>query len=390
MAEFLVELYVPGDDRAAAQQQTVRAERAAAGLAHDGSPVRCLWSVFVPEDETCLLLYDAPSAETVRAALDAADLAWEHVSAAATCSTPHSQTSACRPAGRIQQQHPKGTTMTSTAQPETTSGAPSALEQLKVGQQKIWSSGDYGRIAWLTVPLARELVEAVDVRPGSRVLDVATGTGHVAIEAARSFCEVTGIDYVPALIEVARRRAQAEDLSIDFQVGDAEALAFDDDTFDAVLSAIGVMFTADHPRAAGELVRVARPGGRIGLASWTPTGFVGQMLKTVGAHVTPPPAAKPATRWGSEDVVRELLGDGVRDVSAQSRTVRQRFLSAEHFADFFLTHYGPTHMAASKLDDAGRSALRADLVDLGQRFNEATDGGVVVGWEYLVVTATKR
>ena len=385
MAEFLVELYVPGDDRAAARQQTVRAERAAAGLTRDGSPVRFLWSVFVPEDETCLLLYDAPSAETVQAALDAADVPWEHVSAAATCS-PHPQTSAGRPAGRIHQHHPKGITMTSTIQPQTTS----PLEQLKAGQQKIWSSGDYGRIAWLTVPLARELIEAVDVRPGSRVLDVATGTGHVAIEAARSFCEVTGIDYVPALIETARRRAEAEDLSIDFEVGDAEQLPYADDSFDVVLSAIGVMFTADHDRAARELVRVARPGGRIGLASWTPTGFVGQMLKTVGAHVTPPPAAKPATRWGSEDVVRELLGDRVRDVAAQPRTVRQRFLSAEHFADFFLTHYGPTHTAASKLDDAGKSALRADLVDLGQRFDEATDGGLVVGWEYLVVTATKK
>ena len=137
---------------------------------------------------------------------------------------------------------------------------PTALQDLKVKQQKIWSSGDYGRIAWITVPLGRELAEAVEVRPGSQVLDVACGTGHVALEAARRFCEVTGLDYVPALVDIARRRAAAEGLEVDFQVGDAEALPFADDSFDFVLSAIGVMFTADHDRAGAELVRSCRPG----------------------------------------------------------------------------------------------------------------------------------
>jgi ubiquinone/menaquinone biosynthesis C-methylase UbiE len=279
--------------------------------------------------------------------------------------------------------------MTSTTQAPADTGTASALEQLKAGQHTIWSSGDYGRIAWLTVPLARELTEAVGLRAGARVLDVATGTGHVAIEAARSFCDVTAIDYVPALLDVARRRAAAEDLTIDFQEADAEALPFDDDSFDVVLSAIGVMFTADHERAAAELVRVTRPGGRIGVASWTPAGFVGQLLKTVGAHVPPPPAARPATRWGSDEV-RELLGDGVRDVAAYPESATQRFLSAEHFADFFLTHYGPTRSAAARLDEAGRRALRADMVALAERFDESTGTGVVLGWEYLVVTAAKK
>jgi len=278
--------------------------------------------------------------------------------------------------------------MTITTPPQA--GDTTALEQLKAGQNKIWRSGDYGRVAWLTVPLARELAEAVDFRPGARVLDVATGTGHVAIEAARWCCDVTGIDYVPALVETARRRAEAEDLTIDFQEADAEALPFTDDSFDYVVSAIGVMFTADHARAAAELVRVCRPGGRIGLASWTPTGFVGGMLKTVGAHVPPPRAAMPATRWGSEEVVRGLLGDGVLDVTATTRTVTQRFFSAEHFADFFLTHYGPTHTAASKLDDAGKQELRADLIALAQRYDTGTNGVFVADWEYLVVTATKK
>jgi ubiquinone/menaquinone biosynthesis C-methylase UbiE len=267
---------------------------------------------------------------------------------------------------------------------------PSALETLKVRQQQIWSSGDYGRIAWITVPLARELVEAVELRPGARVLDVACGTGHVALEAARGFGEVTGVDYVPELVEVARRRAEAEGLQVDFRVADAETLPFADDSFDDVLSAIGVMFAADHDRAAAELVRVCRPGGRIGLANWTPTGFVGSLLKAVRKHVPPPPAAQPPTRWGTEEVVAGLLGEGVHDLASYTATVTQRFASPEAFADFFLTHYGPTYTAAAGLDDAGRAALRADLVRIAHQANRALDGTFVSDWDYLVVTADKR
>lgn len=272
----------------------------------------------------------------------------------------------------------------------TTATEPTALEELKAKQQQIWGSGDYGRVAWITVPIAHELVEAVDLRPGSRVLDVATGTGHVALQAARTFCDVTGIDYVPALIDVARRRAEAEGLPVDFQVADAEALPFADGSFDVVLSAIGVMFSADQHRAAGELVRVCRPGGRIGVASWTPAGFVGAMLKTVGKHVPPPPAAQPPTRWGTEETVAQLLGDQVQDVASLTASVTERFASAEAFADFFLTHYGPTYAAVSRLDAAGRTAFRTDLVQLAHEANRATDGTFVSDWDYLVVTAEKR
>jgi ubiquinone/menaquinone biosynthesis C-methylase UbiE len=272
----------------------------------------------------------------------------------------------------------------------TTRTESSALEDLKTNQQKIWSSGDYGRIAWITVPIARELAEAVELRPGARVLDVATGTGHVALEAARVMCEATGIDYVPELVDVARRRAEAEGLDVDFEVADAEALPFLDGSFDFVVSAIGVMFTADHERAADELVRTCRPGGRIGLASWTPTGFVGQMLKTVGKHVPPPPAAQSPTRWGSVDVVTELLGDRVHDVASYTATVTQRFASPEAYADFFLTHYGPTYAAATRLDDVGRAALRDDLVRIAHQANRGVDGTFVSDWDYLVVTAEKR
>jgi ubiquinone/menaquinone biosynthesis C-methylase UbiE len=271
-----------------------------------------------------------------------------------------------------------------------TETVPSALETLKVKQQQIWSSGDYGRIAWITVPLARELVEAVELRPGARVLDVACGTGHVALEAARMICDVTGIDYVPELVEVARRRAQAEDLEVHFQVADAEALPFADSSFEFVLSAIGAMFTADHDRAAAELVRVCRPGGRIGMANWTPTGFVGQMLKTVGKHVPPPPAAQPPTRWGTEEAVAELLGERVHDLASYTATVTQRFSSPEAFVDFFLTNYGPTYTAAARLDDAGRAALSQDLVRMARQANRALDGTFVSDWDYLVVTAEKR
>ena len=266
----------------------------------------------------------------------------------------------------------------------------SPLEELKAKQHQVWSNGDYAKVAWITVPLAQTLCDAVDLRPGSTVLDVACGTGHVAIEAARTFCQVTGIDYVEELIETARRRADAEGLAVGFEVEDAEALPFADASFDYVLSAIGVMFTADHDQAAAELVRVCRPGGRIGVASWTADGFIGRLLKTVGAHVPPPPVALPPTRWGAEEVVSELLGQGVMNLKSTTHAVTQRFVSPTAFADFLLTNYCPTYTAAQRLDERGRAALREDMVSLAQAANQATDGTFVSGWEYRIVTATKR
>jgi len=263
------------------------------------------------------------------------------------------------------------------------------LDELKSRQQKTWSSGDYGKIAWLTSPLADVLCDAVDLRPGSTVLDVATGTGHVALAAARRFCDVTGVDYVPKLLETGRRRADAEELPIEFREGDAESLPFGDGSFDHVLSAIGVMFTADHQRAADELTRVCKPGGLIGMANWTPTGFVGGMLKTVGGHVAPPPGAKPPPLWGTEQYVRELFDGQVGDVSCETRAVTERFPSSSFFADFFVTHYGPTLKASEALTDTTRQAFHDDLVALADRFNRATDGTFVCDWEYLVTVARK-
>jgi len=264
------------------------------------------------------------------------------------------------------------------------------LTALKAVQHQTWSSGDYGSIAWITVPLADELVAAVDPVPGSSVLDVATGTGHVAIAAARAFCPTTGIDYVSSLVDIAARRAAAEGLDITFEVGDAEALPYDDDRFDYVLSALGTMFTADHQQAADEMVRVCRPGGRIGMANWTPSGFVGRMLKTVGRYVAPPAGALPPTRWGDPAVVAELFAGRVEELRTWTTAVRQRFLSTEHYADFFIANYGPTLKAAGKLDEAERVAFRADLVALAEEFNLAVDGTFVSEWEYLLVSARKR
>lgn len=267
--------------------------------------------------------------------------------------------------------------------------ATTPFEEIKKGQQQVWSSGSYGKIAWLTVPLADVLCEAVDLRAGATVLDVATGTGHVALAAARRFCQVTGVDYVPALLAEARRRADAEGLQIEFREGDAENLPLPDGSFDYVLSAIGVMFTADHQQAARELLRVCRPGGRIGMVNWTPTGFVGQLLRTVSGHAPPPAGALPPTRWGDADTVRELLGAGVADLTCTTGSVSMRFPSPEAFVDFFLTHYGPTLKASQRLDEAGRRALRDDLVALAAGSNEATDGSLRSSWEYLVTTARR-
>src|SRR5215467_5857755 len=264
-----------------------------------------------------------------------------------------------------------------------------SLEEVKNRQQKTWSSGDYGKVAWITVPLADVLCDAADLRSSSAVLDVATGTGHVALAAARRFCTVTGIDYVPGLLQQARARASTEALAVEFAEADAEKLPYPDASFDYVLSAIGVMFTADHQRAANELLRVCRSGGKVGLANWTPDGFVGQMLKLVGRHVPPPPGIRPPTGWGTEEGVRELLGASAAELAFATATVRQRFPSPEFFADFFLTNYGPTFKASQELTPEGRLAFRDDLIALATASNLATDGTLVSDWEFLVTVATK-
>jgi len=264
------------------------------------------------------------------------------------------------------------------------------MTELRAKQQKVWSSGDYNRIAALTVAVNETLVASAEVAPHEAVIDVATGTGHAALAAARVGARVTGIDYVPALLDIARQRAAAERLNVDFVEAPAEQLPFASGSFDVAVSAIGVMFAADHDRAAAELVRVVRPGGRIAIASWTRSGFFGGILGIVGRYVSPPPGAQSPVRWGEENVVAELLGGGADVVGSSAHTVSQRFSSAEAFADLFLTYYGPTHSAAQRLDDPSRAALRADLVTHAEAHARPGDDGLVTDWEYRIVRATRR
>jgi SAM-dependent methyltransferase len=239
------------------------------------------------------------------------------------------------------------------------------------------------------VPMAEHLAEAAGLRPGDRVLDVATGSGNAALAAARYGAEVTGVDYVPGLLERARARAAAEGLEITFAEGDAEDLAFPDASFDVVLSCLGVMFAPDQERAAAELVRVCRPGGTIGLVNWTPGGFVGQLLKTVSRHVPPPAGVRPPSLWGTEERLRELLGDAVSRLEVTRRTYVWRFRSPEEFAGFFKDRYSPTHKAFEALDEAGKARLWDDLTVLAREHDSEEGLTVAMAAEYLEVVATR-
>jgi ubiquinone/menaquinone biosynthesis C-methylase UbiE len=263
------------------------------------------------------------------------------------------------------------------------------FEEIKGRQQKMWASGDYSAVAARIHPIAERLVESADLIPGARVLDVATGSGNAALAAARADCEVTGIDYVPGLLDRARARAAAEGFDLDFAEADAEALPFADDSFDAVLSVVGVMFAPNQERAAAELLRVCRPGGTIALASWTPEGFIGDLLRVVTRYAPPPPGVRPAVEWGSRARLRELL-DGVSALDMEERAYTFRHRSAEDFADFFLVNYGPTERAAANLDDAGREALRQDLVALATEKSRLPAGGpVAIPAAYLEAIAVR-
>jgi ubiquinone/menaquinone biosynthesis C-methylase UbiE len=272
-------------------------------------------------------------------------------------------------------------TTTQTAQPD--------LAAVKARQQEMWASGNYAAVAARIVPMAEHLAEAAGLRPGDRVLDVATGSGNAALAAARYGAEVTGIDYVPELLERGRERAAAEGLEIAFAEGDAEALAFPDASFDAVLSALGVMFTPDQERAAAELVRVCRPGGTIGLVNWTPEGFIGHLLKTVSKHVPPPAGVRPPSQWGTEERLRELLGDAVSSLEITKLTYVWRFRSPEEFAGFFQELYGPTRKAFEALDEAGRQRLWDDLTALARDHDIEQGLTVAMPAEYLEVVATR-
>ncbi|WHZ10088.1 MAG: Methyltransferase type 11 [Burkholderiaceae bacterium] len=238
---------------------------------------------------------------------------------------------------------------------------------IKDRQKTVWSSGDYALIGTTLQIMGESLCEALDLRAASRVLDVAAGNGNATLAAARRFAHVTSTDYVEALLERGRERAAAERLPVEFRVADAEALPFADGSFDVALSTVGVMFAPHQEQAAAEMMRVVRPGGRIGLASWTPDGFIGQILKAVGKYVPPPAGLRPTVRWGTEQGLRELF-PGQR-VQATVRDFVFRYESPRHWVDVFRAYYGPVHRAFAALAPDKQELLERDILELLARFN---------------------
>jgi ubiquinone/menaquinone biosynthesis C-methylase UbiE len=263
------------------------------------------------------------------------------------------------------------------------------LGAIKERQQKAWSSGDYGKVDVTLVFMADLLGEAADLRSGQQVLDVATGNGNAALSAARHFCDVIGIDYVPTLLEEGRERAAAEGLRVDFREGDAENLSFTDASFDAVLSTLGVMFAPDQGKVASELLRVCQPGGKICLTNWTPDSFIGDFFRTMGKHVPPPPLPNSPFRWGTEEGIRELIGDGVAELKMERRSFDFRYRSAQYFVDYLKGYYGPTLKAFEALDAEGQEGLERDMIELIGRFNASGDETVAVPSDYLQVVAVR-
>ena len=274
----------------------------------------------------------------------------------------------------------------------TTVEAPQAdLRAVKQRQQQTWASGDYGAVAARIVLVAEQLCDSADLHAGWRVLDVATGTGNAAIAAARLGCTAVGVDYVPALLEQGRRRAAAEGLSVELVEGDAEALPFPDGSFNAVTSVFGSMFAPDHAKTASELLRVCVPGGTIALASWTPTGFVGDLFRTVGAHVPPPAGVQSPMLWGTRRHLGELFGNRITSLGVAERTFTFRFESPEELVDFFRSWYGPTLKAFAALERGARGALQDDLVALAKRWDRlGTGDAIAIPSTYAEAVAVTR
>ena len=264
------------------------------------------------------------------------------------------------------------------------------LAAVKGRQQAAWSSGDYSMVGTTLQIVGELLAEACDLRTDDRVLDVAAGNGNATLAAARRGCKVTSTDYVAALLERGAERARAERLEVSFQTADAEALPFEANTFDAVLSTFGVMFTPDQDKAAAELLRVCRPGGRIGMANWTPDCFIGQLFKTLGRHVAPPAGVKPPSAWGTEARLKELFPPAVASVAITPRVFNFRYRSAAHFVEVFRTWYGPTHKAFAALPTDKAAALEAEMLELLIRLNRGGGASLVVPSEYLEVVVTRH
>lgn len=264
------------------------------------------------------------------------------------------------------------------------------LVAVKARQQAAWSAGNYAVVGTTLQIVGEDLCEALDLRAGSRVLDVAAGNGNATLAAARRWCDVTSTDYVPALLDSARARASAEGHAIQFQQADAENLPFADASFDAVLSTFGVMFTPDQDKAAAELARVCRPGGKIGLANWTPDSFIGQLFKTIGRYIPPAPGVSSPALWGTRARLDELFGHGARQIHTTQRVFTFRYRSPAHWIDVFRTYYGPMHKTFAALDNDRQAAFTRDLMSLIDGRNRSGDDTLVLPSEYLEVVIERK
>jgi SAM-dependent methyltransferase len=278
-------------------------------------------------------------------------------------------------------------TMIIECRPET---ATPDLKAIKTKQQVAWSSGDYAVVGTTLQIVGEQLAEALDLRAGQKVLDIAAGNGNATLAAARRWCDVTSTDYVETLLARGRQRADAEGLKVTFQKADAENLPFADASFDVVVSTFGGMFSPDQSRTASEMLRVCRHGGRIGLANWTPDGFIGQMFKTIGEYLPPPAGLKSPALWGTTEWMDKAFGAEASSLIAEPRHFVFRYRSPEHFLDVFRRYYGPMLKAFEALDTAGRATLTRDIIELVGHFNTSDDETMVVPSEYLEVVVTKR
>lgn len=261
---------------------------------------------------------------------------------------------------------------------------------IKIKQNAAWASGDYSRIGTTLQIVGEELAEAMDLRPGAKVLDVAAGNGNATLAFARRWCEVTSTDYVDSLLARGRSRAEAENFSVRYQVADAENLPFDDGMFDAVVSTFGVMFAPNQPKAASELIRTCRPGAKIGMANWTPESFIGQLFKTLGKHLAPPKGVSSPSLWGSATWLKDTFGPNASSMAVKSKRFMFRYHSPQHFIDVFRNFYGPVHKAFLALHTNGQAALAADILMAISQFNTTSDGSMRVPSEYAEVVITLK
>lgn len=273
---------------------------------------------------------------------------------------------------------------------QTTIETTTDFTAIKAKQNMAWGSGDYSKVGVTLQITGEELAEAMDMMPGAKVLDVAAGNGNATLAFARRFCDVTSTDYVEALLNASSQRAKAEGLFVTYKVADAENLPFGDQSFDAVVSTFGVMFTPNQRQSAAELQRAVKPGGKIGMANWTPESFIGQLFKTIGKHVPPPAGVNSPALWGSQDWIKETFGPDCEIMSFRRKNFMFRYRSAEHFLEYFRTFYGPMQKAFDALDTEGRTVLRNDIMALIEKFDISTNKSLCISSEYAEIVAVRR